>query len=133
MIPSSARRYPRPGRERYRCVGHQPQPTEWLVMAPSAPSRVGVRSQPRMRENRKTNSSDCRHQQTLWHSDCVRMTAKLFPKHPPAEVCAMPQKQSQLAEAVSSLAEAVMVDLPLLAAGSLFDRSLGADLKQRAW
>jgi hypothetical protein len=45
----------------------------------------------------------------------------------------MPQDKSQLARAVSNLAEAMLIDLPLLAIGRLFDRGFSSDLKQAGW
>lgn len=45
----------------------------------------------------------------------------------------MPQEKSQLAGAVSNLAEAMLIDLPLLAIGRLFDRGFSSDLEQTGW
>jgi hypothetical protein len=46
---------------------------------------------------------------------------------------AMEQNNSQLAGAVRNLAEATMVDLPLLAIGRLFDRSFDDELRKVRW
>ena len=45
----------------------------------------------------------------------------------------MEKNNSQLAGAVSNLAEATLVDLPLFAIGRLFDRSFDDDLRKARW
>ena len=45
----------------------------------------------------------------------------------------MAQNNSRLADAVTSLAEAVLIDLPLFAIGRSFDRSFSDDLHHTAW
>lgn len=45
----------------------------------------------------------------------------------------MEQKNSQLAGAVTNLAEATLIDLPLLTIGRLFDRSFSDDLRKTGW
>lgn len=45
----------------------------------------------------------------------------------------MPQNQSQLGAAVTNLAEALLIEVPLLAVGSLFNRRFGRDLGQAGW
>jgi hypothetical protein len=46
---------------------------------------------------------------------------------------AMAQNNSRLADAVTNLAEAVLIDLPLFAIGRSFDRSFSDDLHHTAW
>ncbi len=45
----------------------------------------------------------------------------------------MAQKNSQLADAVTNLAEATLIDLPLLAMGRLFDRTFSDELRKARW
>jgi hypothetical protein len=45
----------------------------------------------------------------------------------------MAQKNSQLVSAVNTLAEALLIDLPLFAVGHLFDRRFGDDLRKAGW
>jgi len=45
----------------------------------------------------------------------------------------MAQKNSQLADAVTNLAEATLIDLPLLAMGRLFDRIFSDELRKARW
>jgi len=45
----------------------------------------------------------------------------------------MAQKNSQLTDAVSNLAEAALVELPLLAIGRLFDRTFSDELGKASW
>jgi hypothetical protein len=45
----------------------------------------------------------------------------------------MAHNNSQLSSAVSNLAEAILIDLPLFAIGRLFDRTFNDELRQAGW